>query len=73
MRLADAIGEVTKTLEGVMAALNEKGGDEARRKLKRKARRLKKRKRLCQARMELHAVEREIVSESHSDDNSDGN
>ena len=37
--------------------------------LSRKARRIAKRKRLCQARYELDHVERAIISESGSDDN----
>ena len=68
MRLADAIGEVTKKLESATAAIKENQGDESRRRLRRKARRLAKRKRLCQARIELNAVERAIVSESHSEE-----
>ena len=68
MRLAAAIGQAAKKLESATAALKKHREVESGRRLRREARRIKKRKRLWQARIELNHVERYIGSEGGSDD-----
>ena len=70
LRLADAIGEVTKKLESATAAIKENQGDESRRRLRRQASRLARRRLAKRKRLEVNAFEPVIVSDSHSDDSS---